>query len=61
MNPITRSATALSALALWVPFAPEAAADATAGDDACVATGCGSATPAALPCRTRDASDVGEA
>jgi len=36
-------------------------AEATVGDEACVSTGFGSATPAALPWRTRDASDVGKA
>src|SRR5579859_4340652 len=35
--------------------------DATVGEEASVSTGFGSATPAALPLRTRDASDVGKA
>src|SRR5260370_35741536 len=61
---IARRTTAIrAALMLVVPrdsLAPEGA-DATIGEDACVSTGFGSATPAALPCRTRDASDVGKA
>ena len=36
-------------------------AEATVGEEAWVSTGFGSATPAALPWRTRDASEVGKA